>query len=298
MRSRRTTHAPATVARRLVYRSLYSLPAPVRDPAYALLGRRELVLLGGLNAADVSTAGIEVADERRLLRSAALPLAQHDAQAAALNGLVYVFGGGGAIELDHIISFNAARGIVRQVGRLPHAQSDVAVAATGGIAYIVGGYDGSSWLNTILAWRPGAAAKVVGHLPVGLRYAAASAVSGQVVILGGSTPTGASTAIYRFDPRTGSVRPIGRLPRPITHATAATLGGFVYLVGGRGDDLESQTAEVLAVDPRSGAVRRAGRLPQPLSDAAVVSTGHRLVVAGGLTPAGTQAQVGELTAAG
>jgi Kelch motif len=207
---------------------------------------------------------------------------------------VYVFGGGSSTQLSHIVSFDPAAGAVQTVGALPQPQSDVAVTATGGTAYVVGGYDGTNWLNTILAWRPGSQVRVAGHLPVGLRYAAVSAVDGQILIIGGSTPDSASDAIYRFNPATGEVRQIGKLPQPITHASAATLGQFVYLVGGRGNDLGSQTASVWSIDPRTGAVAVAGRLPEPLSDTAAVSIDGSIVVAGGLTPTTTVADVGEL----
>ena len=287
---------PPATAPRLAYHPIGALPAPLRDPAFAVLGGGHFVLIGGLDSADVSSSGIDVIGPTGAIHTATLPLAQHDAQGAALDGQVYVFGGGSATELDHIISFDPAHDLVRQVGTLPHAQSDVAVTSADGTAYIVGGYDGMTWFNTILAWRPGAQVRVVGHLPTGLRYAAASAVGGRVIIIGGSSPDGASNAIYRFDPRTGRVRRIGRLPHPVTHAAAGQLDGFVYLVGGRGDGLTSQTSEVLSIDPRSGTVRPAGRLPEPLSDPAVVRIGHGLLVAGGLTPTATVAQVGRLTA--
>jgi N-acetylneuraminic acid mutarotase len=281
----------------LVYRSRYLLPAPLKDPAFAVLGAGRFALLGGLDSSEVSSASIEVGDVHGVRTSTSLPLAQHDAQGAELGGMVYVFGGGSATELDHIISFDPSRGEVRTVGALPRAQSDVAVTATGGTAYVVGGYDGTNWLGTILAWRPGSPVRVVGHLPVGLRYAAASAVGGRILIIGGSTPVGASDAVYRFDPASGRVREIGRLPQPTTHASAATLGTFVYLVGGRGNTLGSQTADVLSIDPRTGAVRRAGRLPEPLSDTASLAIGGGIFVAGGLTPTSTVAGVGELVPA-
>jgi N-acetylneuraminic acid mutarotase len=184
------------------------------------------------------------------------------------------------------------------VGQLPHAQSDVAVAELGGTAYIVGGYDGANWLNTILAWRPGSPPRVVGHLPVGLRYSAVSAVDGRLLVIGGSTPTVASNAIYSFDPATGLVKQIGRLRHPITHGSAATLGSTVYLIGGRGDLLNAQTADVWAINPQTGDVKAAGRLPQPLSDTGALTVGGAIVIAGGLDPAGgTSAAVGELTPA-
>ena len=251
---------------KLSYRPLFSLPAPLRDPASAVLTGTQFALVGGLDAADVSSAGIEVADPQRVLSKSSLPLAQHDAQAAALDGKVYVFGGGSLSELDHIISFDPASGAVRTVGSLPHAQSDVAVTESGGTAYIVGGYDGTNWLNTILAWRPGSAVTVAGHLPVGLRYS--SATRGQR-----RSADHRRLDTHRRQHRDLPVRSPHRpgqadrpAPHPSTHAGAATLGSSVYLVGGRGDASTSQTSGVWSINPQSGAVHRAGHLPQPLSD--------------------------------
>jgi N-acetylneuraminic acid mutarotase len=172
------------------------------------------------------------------------------------------------------------------------------VTALNGTAYVVGGFDGSSALNTIVAWAPGGQAHAVGHLPVALRYAAVAAVKGSLLVIGGSTPTGASTAIYRFQPGTGTVQQIGRLPQPVTHGSAAVLGSTVYMVGGRGDSTTSQSAGIWAINPATGAVRPAGRLPQPLSDAGVLALGNGILVAGGHAPAGTQGAVGELVPVG
>jgi N-acetylneuraminic acid mutarotase len=278
---------------------LFALPAPLRDPATAAIRDGRFVLLGGLDAADVSTGGIEVATRQGVTHSSMLPVAQHDAQGAAIGGLVFVFGGGSLSELDHILSFDPATGAVRAVGALPSARSDVAVAQLGGTAYVVGGFDGINWLNTILAWRPGSPVRVAAHLPVGLRYSAVSAADGRLLIIGGSTPIEASDAIYSFDPASGAVRRIGRLPTPITHGGAATLGSYVYLVGGRGNLSDAQTASVWAIDPLTGAVRVAGRLPHALSDAGVLAVGDSIVVAGGLTRSGaTVSTVGEFVPRG
>jgi N-acetylneuraminic acid mutarotase len=288
--------APRSV--KLSYHELYSLPAPVQDPAAADLGAGRFVLLGGLTAADTSSAGVTVADLRGPVRSSTLPGPQHDAQAAALGGKVYVFGGADFNQYDHILSFDPSLNSVGSAGTLPSLASDVAATETGGTAYVVGGFDGSNWLDTIVAWRPGTPARIVAHLPIGLRYAAVTAAGGKVLIIGGTTPSGASDAIFSFDPTSGTAREIGRLPHPITHGGAATLGSTVYLVGGRGDLLDSQSANVWAIDPVTGAVHAAGRLPQPLSDAGVLSSGDAIIVAGGRSPTATQAAVGELLPAG
>jgi N-acetylneuraminic acid mutarotase len=305
--SRTTSHAAgrAHVTRRprpvlpvsLTYRSLYSLPAPLRDPAYAALGGTRFAMLGGLDAADVSADGIEIADLTRVLHTGTLPAPQHDAQAALLGGKVYVFGGGDTTELDHILGYDPASGAVATAGALLAPQSDVAVTRAGDQAYIVGGFDGTTYLNTVVAWHPGAGPQVVAHLPVGLRYAAVAVADGGVLVIGGSTPAGASSAIYRFDLITHRVTRLGSLAHPVTHAEAATLGSSVYLIGGRGNLDNEQTAAVYAVDPLTGRVKPAGHLPHPTSDAAALTIGAGIVVAGGQSPTGTLDGVGELVPA-
>jgi hypothetical protein len=290
-----TVHHHPVASVRLSYRHLYALPAPLRDPASAVLPTGKFVLVGGLTAADTSAGEIETADLHRVLASGTLPSPQHDAQGTALGGRAYVFGGGNLVQYDHILGVDGANQTVRTVGRLPALASDVAVTGAGGTAYVVGGFDGSASLNTIVAWRPGAPAQVVGHLPIALRYAAVASIGGQVLIIGGSTPAGASGAVYRFDPVSGHTREIGRLPHPITHAGAAVLGPNVYLVGGRGDVNTTQTASIWAINPVSGAIRAAGHLPQALSDTGVLTVGNAIIVAGGLTRSGATASgVGEL----
>jgi N-acetylneuraminic acid mutarotase len=291
-------HRPAAVGVRLSYRHLYTLPAPLRDPAYAPLGGDRFAMLGGLDSADVSADGVEIADLHGVLHTSTLPGAQHDAQAALLAGDVYVFGGGSTTELDHILRYDPASGAVSQVGTLLAAQSDVAVTQWSGTAYVVGGYDGTTYLNTVVAWRPGSGPQIEGRLPVGLRYAAVAIANGGLFVLGGSTPSGASDAIYRFDLTTHQVRQVGTLAHPVTHGEAATLGAHVYLIGGRGDNLTAQTAGVWAIDPSTGKVQAAGHLPQPTSDAAALTIGHAIVVAGGQSPNGTLGGVGELVPAG
>jgi Kelch motif len=291
-----SVRASTTVTLR--YRPLFTLPAPLQDPAYAGFADGRFALLGGLDAADSSSSGVIVADTSRVTASASLPGAQHDAQATAFGRAVYVFGGGDFTQYDHILRVDPATGRVTTAGSLPQAQSDVAVTQVGGVAYVVGGFNGTSALDTIVAWHPGGTARVVAHLPVSIRYAAVAAVRGTVLVIGGSTPSGASDVIYRFDPATGGVARIGRLPHPTTHAGAATLGSTVYVVGGRGDLLDSQTDAIWSIDPNTGRVARAGRLPGARSDAAVLTLGGSIVVAGGRSNAGTLATVGELTPAG
>jgi N-acetylneuraminic acid mutarotase len=292
--------ARASSPERFVVRPLpFSLPSAVQDAAAVPLGSGRAALLGGLDASDTSTAAVSVLDARGVVAGGQLPEAQHDAQGVLLDGRAYVFGGGQFSSYSHILSYDPATESVTQVASLPTPTSDAAVAVIAGTAYVVGGYDGQRALDTIVAWRPGGRAQVVGRLPYGLRYAAVAATgAGRLVIAGGSRGEAATTAILSFDPATGSVRALGGLPQPTTHAAAVALGSYVYVFGGRGAAAQSQSAEIVAIDATNGRAVRDGELPQPLSDAAAIAFGERLWLAGGAGASGTVASVLELTPAG
>lgn len=244
------------------------------------------MLLGGLNAADVSTDAVSVLDRQGPVSSARLPEAQHDAQGAPLGGRVYVFGGGQVASYDHILSYDPVSGGVTVAGSLPVPTSDAGVAVIAGTAYVVGGYDGQQALDTIVAWRPGESARIVARLPYGLRYAAVASSGGRLVIAGGSREEAATTAILSFDPTSGRVRRLGELPDPVTHAAALALGAYVYVLGGRDAAPGSQTAAIVAIDPYTGRAIGVGQLPAPLSDAAAISLGNSAWLAGGLSASG------------
>ena len=281
-----TGHATAirvvrpTVPVTLVAHPVADLAAPLQDAA-AAPWRGGALLVGGLTAADVSTAAIELARPSGAAGAGTLPQALHDAASVRIGGGVYLFGGGDGVA-QHSEIQRVAPGRPVTVAHLPAPSSDQAGTVLGGTAYVVGGFTGTRWLDTIVAWRPGRAARVVGHLPTPLRYAAVGAADGRVVIAGGSTPAGtASRTVLLFDPKTGRVGRLGMLPAPTTHAAAAALDGRVYVIGGRGTNLGTATDRIVAVDPRSRRVSAAGRLPTALSDLAAAPVGRGILVAGG-----------------
>src|SRR5581483_6953012 len=276
-----TVHHAKKVSRvpvHVVERSVGSLASAVQDAA--AVGGPPL-LVGGLTPADVSTSAIVSVRGRTSVQSGTLPAALHDAAAARLGGSVYLFGGGdGVRQLDGIQ--RVSPGAPTTVAHLPAPSADQSAAVIGKTAYVVGGYTGTQWLDTIVAWRPGAAPRVVGRLPVALRYAAVGAADGRLVIAGGSTPDGtASRAVLVFDPGTRHVTRAGELPAPTTHAAAAALGRYVYVVGGRGASVDTPTATIVAVDPVARRVESAGSLRSARSDLAAIADGSRILLAGG-----------------
>ena len=283
-RHRDRSAAPAKAASpvRLVERPAGRLASPVQDAASAAVGDGRVVLLGGLTSADTSKTDIRVISRGRDTALGTLPFPVHDSAAVRLGSSVYLFGGGNTVQLDQIVAVDPEARSVRVVGRLPAPSSDQAATETGGTAYVVGGYTGARWLDTIVAWRPGQQARTVARLPTPLRYAAVTSVDGRVVIAGGSLPSRtASRAVYSFDPQSDTVRRIGSLPAPTTHAAAATLGGEAFVIGGRGAALGSATSRIVAVDPVRGGVRPAGRLRAPYSDLAAIALQGRILLAGG-----------------
>ena len=287
----------AAGAATLRYRPLGSLPAPTQDAAGAPAPGGVSVLAGGLSAADQSTDEVWTLGGAHLVASGHLPGPQHDAQAAAVGGQVYVFGGANFNQYDHVLRV-APGGSVTSAGHLPTLASDVAAASAGDTGYVVGGYDGSQALATIVAYRPGTGSRVLARLPVALRYAAVAVAGGRLIIAGGSTPVGASREVYALDLSSGRVAHLARLPRPLTHAAAGVIGSTMYLIGGRGDAVGTPTASILAIDPVAGTVRRAGRLPRALSDLTAVSQPGAILIYGGRTADATVASIGRLSTGG
>jgi len=255
------------------------LRQPVQDAAVAAISASSALLIGGLDQSDQSSTQIVRLSGSQDQRIGSLAVALHDATASALGGFVFLFGGGSLESFSSIMRVSAS-GQAQSAGRLPTPASDVASAQIGGTIYIVGGYTGQAPLRTILAWRPGQAPRVVGMLPQPVRYAAVAAQRGVLVIAGGTTGAAADGDVYRFDPASGRVARLARLPRPLTHAAAVSLGATVLALGGRGAGLNTQTRQILAISPR-GAVALAGELPRALSDLAAVALGHEALLAGG-----------------
>src|SRR6266496_3694200 len=274
--------ARSTRPSRIGSRAAGSLAAPIQDAAIVTF-RRRILLLGGLDAADTSTADVRTIAGGRVQTIGRLPNVFHDGAAVRIGSNVYEFGGGDGIrQLDQILRVDPKTGTAIRVGSLPAPSSDHAATVVAGQAYIVGGYTGQNWLNTIVAWRPGGSARVVAHLPTPLRYPAVTAAQGKIIVAGGSLPNGdASRAVYNFDPGSRELRRLGSLPAATTHAGAAELDNRALVIGGRSAQADTPTSTIVAIDPKSGRIRVAGHLPRPVSDAAVTTLGRTVLVAGG-----------------
>ena len=255
------------------------LPTAATRVSVVALPEGKIAVLGGLTATG-SSDQVLAGRPSALRRVGSLPVATHDAAAAVLGGRVYLFGGGQTTSFDGIDLVDPTSGAARRAGTIGEPLSDLGAATVGPKAFLVGGYTGRAWATAIQRYVPGHVPSVVARLPAGLRYAGVATLGGRIYVVGGVTPRGTSPAILAFDPRTGSVRRVGSLPRPVAHAALVALGRSLYLIGGT-DAAGAPLATIVRIDPRTGTTARAGSLPRPLADAGAVASGGAITVVGG-----------------
>ena len=120
----------------------------------------------------------------------------------------------------------------------------------------------------------------IGSLPAPTQLPAVVGLpDGQALVLGGLSEADVSTdGIVRVDP-SGSARSVGRLPSPLHDASATTVAGRPYLLGG-GDATPS--AGILRLTEGGGSAN-AGRLPVAASDVSAATIGSTAYVVGGYT---------------
>jgi YVTN family beta-propeller protein len=258
----------------------YGLAAPIQR-SVAVWDGGVIYIAGGLDAADTTVGGVFSMDPTsgRLTPLGSLARPVHDAAAAMIGGKLYVFAGGTGTGSDTVQTFDPATGTGSVVGHLPVALSDLAAAQIGSVTYLVGGYDGAQPRSEIYVTRDGTTFSTVGHLPVGLRYPAVTQVGGRLVIAGGLASSGPVNHVYTFDPSSGATTLTARLPAPVAHAAAFTLGGRIYVVGGRNAS-DAALAGASEIDPTTWHVEAEPPLGQPVADAAVAA-GRRILLIGG-----------------
>jgi hypothetical protein len=160
---------------------------------------------------------------------------------------------------------------VRKDVSLPPAHGSAEIRA-GGVTYLLGG----SHQGPQGARRPVASVlRSVGHgaptrvakLPTAVSGAAPAAVGDRLYAIGGRLANGQlSGDIQEYDVATQHSVIAARLPKPLWRASAITLDGYVYVMGGVTSS--GPTASILRFDPWRDVVFHAGHLPLPATDGA------------------------------
>ena len=250
------TPSPCRAARRRPS-ARWHLPVASGRQAVVPTGHGVVILAGGLVAGDQSTDETLRVDLRsgRIRRLQSLDVPVHDVAGGLLVGAPAVVGGGNATEQDVVQVLTDSAWHV--VGHLPTTRSDLSVVEWRGRSFVIGGYDGVHVPTAILelrrrrldagergAWRWGC-----GTPP---RRGPGTRRTSSVARCWGasSTPSRRSTCAP------APTRVVARLPVPLGHAMAATVGSRILLMGGRVTP-DRQTEAMWWFDPATGRFTRA-----------------------------------------
>ena len=291
---------PAAAGPRLTLQitpAAYQLPSGIAREV-VLAQRDRLLIAGGLTQRSATTSAITLLDPAtgRLTATGRLATPTHDAAGAILAGRPYVFGGGAQASVAGVQALNPRRAAA-VAGQLPGPRSDLAAVTLGATAYLLGGYDGLSYDANVLATTDGRRFRTVARLPIPVRYPAVAGAGRQIWVFGGQTPAGPTDVIQQISLATGRAAVAGHLPAPTTGAVAFSLGGRIYLAGGKvltqagrtghggrpvspAGQLATSSA-VLAFSPEQHTVTLAGLLPVPVANAAAAVLAGTAFLIGG-----------------
>ena len=182
--------------------------------------------------------------------AATLPAKRANGDVVAYDGYLYLIGGAsGGIAQSTVyvapISDNGTVGSWTATTPLPAARKAHASFAANGHVYAIGGADTSNGTSAVAYYARVAADGALDAwqqttaLPAARANTASTYLDGFIYLIGGEGPldTGHRTAYYAPVAADGSIgdwKETSELPAPRHFATAAALGGYIYLFGGIG----------------------------------------------------------------
>jgi len=192
--------------------------------AVAVVVRGRIFVYGGFTSTGSTTDAIlgldPAAGHPDPVGHLAVPV--HDAAGVALEGATLIFGGGNAVPRSVVQRIDSSA-VGRVVGNLPAARADLGAVTIGNSAIVIGGGASGVLDRQVLATMDGVQFRVLATLVAGVRYPAVAEEGGLIYVIGGAGATGDETDIQRIDPVTGKTDVIGRMPQPISHASAMVI---------------------------------------------------------------------------
>ncbi|MEF2278526.1 NPCBM/NEW2 domain-containing protein [Deinococcus sp. YIM 134068] len=241
-------------------------------------------------------------------------VAVSEAQGAAVNGRLYIFGG---FDKDlqttaRAQAYTLATNSWAAVQDMPQQITHGAVAADGGTIYMAGGFVGrhpgpqtaNVWKYSVAqgTWSAGP------PLPRAVGAGALVRLGRRLHFFGGTERDPSDTNIYRRDSPDHWVlnldggdttwESLAPLPNPRNHLAGAVLNGRIYALGGQhlGDEDHGNQAAVHAYDPATNTWTERASLPREVGhiNASTVAWGGQLVVVTGV--AGHSAEIADVNA--
>ena len=287
-------------------KATWQLRNPLSRMVLLPAGNNELVILGGLTAADTSANGVFRLDiaNGALSPDGTLPAAVHDAAGAVLGSDYMVFGGGSVSTVSSVEAVPLSGGNGTVIGTLPQPRSDCTAVNVNGSVVIAGGYNGSAADPAVLETTDGTTFRQISTLKVAVRYPALAALGNLVYVFGGVEVGGQnsgrlSAAIQKIDLSTGTTSVVGSLPQPLDGAMAFVLRGNVFLAGGDSGSAANPVSNSLVWRYQLGqGLTQVADLPLAVSNAGIAVSGNTAWIVGGEHNGKTTAMVQTLSASG
>lgn len=213
-----------------------SMPDARGETAVAVIPPHAYVIGGLTGLTPSATAAVDVYDARQDAWSQApdLPQPRHHAGAAALNGILYVSGGGPSATdwtpQPTMWALDPGADAWREVAPMPEGRLGHRMLAVGDRLYVVGGVSGSAY---VLIYDAGADAWSLGApLAVPRDHLAAVAVGTEIWAIGGRSSRGNHANVDIYDTVADAWRAGPPLPEPTSGAAEAAVGTLIYVSGG------------------------------------------------------------------
>ena len=171
---------------------------------------------------------------------------------AALNGMLYSFGGISTSDTAASYRYDPVANTWTSITSLPASRSGASAVTDGTYIYIMGGTISGNQTNTVYRYDPVANTyATMAAMPLITVWQAAAYLNGKIYRIGGCNPGNCSFATGQVDVYTvatntwasGPAYPIG-----VSYASAVVRGGFIYVAGGK-DGNGQDTNKTYRLDP-------------------------------------------------
>jgi N-acetylneuraminic acid mutarotase len=193
---------------------------------------------------------------------------------AAVNGIIYVIGGGnGTIALSTNYAYNPQTNTWTQLAPMPTARVELSVAAVNGKIYAIGGYNGTTAINTVEEYDPITNIWATrAPMPTSRSLTSCAVVGNKIYVVGGWFPD--LTTLEEYNPLTNVWTSRAPLPNPgrqqINSAFASN--NKLHVIGGK-DRFNTITYNFNSVyDPVTNSWISNAVLPQSIFAGAVASS--------------------------
>ncbi len=206
----------------------------------------------------------------------------------AVDGRIYVLGGFLSGPLGNVVQvFDTATCTWSQGPELPTDVHHTNAAVVDDTIYIVGPMQGGApytALGLTWAWTPSTDTtwRVLAPMPAGSERGASvtGVIDGKIYVAGGLRAGLATTDVSFYDPIADVWTPAPPLPVLNDHGCGGSVGGKLYVIGGRNVNAGNSMATVHELTPGAGWVTRTA-MPTARSGSACGVFGDRIVIAGG-----------------